>query len=171
MVHLAAIPTIAGAVADPAAAWRVNVMGTLDLARAIHQYAPECTLIFAGSAEAYGATARQGVPLKETDPLQPLNEYAATKAAADLALGALAANGLRVIRFRPFNHTGPGQTDEFVVPAFASQIARIEKGAQPPVMMVGNLDAQRDFLDVRDVVDAYVAGDRASLRSLRTESC
>jgi GDP-4-dehydro-6-deoxy-D-mannose reductase len=68
----------------------------------------------------------------------------------------MALNGLRVIRFRPFNHTGPGQTDQFVVPAFASQIARIEAGLQSPVLRVGNLDAQRDFLDVRDVVDAYV---------------
>ena len=78
-----------------------------------------------------------------------------TKAAADLALGALATQGLRCVRFRPFNHSGPGQTESFIVPALAAQIARIEAGIQPPVIKVGNLQAERDMLDVRDVVRAY----------------
>jgi GDP-4-dehydro-6-deoxy-D-mannose reductase len=69
----------------------------------------------------------------------------------------MAHDGLNAVRFRPFNHTAPGQSDQFVVPAFAAQIARIEKGLQEPVVRVGNLDAQRDFLDARDVVEAYVA--------------
>jgi len=87
-----------------------------------------------------------------------MNTYAATKAAADLALGALAAEaGLRVIRLRPFNHTGPGQSADFVVPAFARQIARIAAGRQSPVLRVGALDPRRDFLDVRDVCAAYAA--------------
>jgi GDP-4-dehydro-6-deoxy-D-mannose reductase len=85
-----------------------------------------------------------------------MDEYGASKAAADLALGALAIKGLRCVRFRPFNHTGPGQTEAFVIPAFAMQIARIEAGLSPPVMRVGDLQSQRDFLDVRDIADAYV---------------
>ena len=90
-------------------------------------------------------------------PLAPADTYAATKAAADLAIGALAVQGLHAVRFRPFNHTGPGQSEDFVVAAFAAQLARIEAGQQPPVVRVGRLDPARDFLDVRDVVAAYVA--------------
>jgi GDP-4-dehydro-6-deoxy-D-mannose reductase len=83
--------------------------------------------------------------------------YGATKAAADLALGAMAAEGLRAIRARPFNHTGPGQTQAFVIPAFARQVARIAAGQQAPLMQVGALDPERDFLDVRDICRAYAA--------------
>ena len=75
---------------------------------------------------------------------------------ADLMLGQMSEAGLRAVRFRPFNHTGPGQSTRFAVPSFASQIAAIERGEAPPVIKVGNLDARRDFLDVRDVVEAYL---------------
>jgi GDP-4-dehydro-6-deoxy-D-mannose reductase len=84
-----------------------------------------------------------------------MNTYSATKAAADLALGAMAGEGLRVIRVRPFNHCGPGQSDAFVVAAFARQVVRIAAGLQPAVVSVGALDPLRDFLDVRDVCAAY----------------
>ncbi len=87
--------------------------------------------------------------------LAPVDDYSVTKAAADLAVGALSFRSLRCIRFRPFNHTGPGQTEDFVIPSFAMQIARIEAGLAAPSIRVGNLDAERDFLDVRDVVAAY----------------
>ena len=80
-----------------------------------------------------------------------MSTYAATKAAADLALGSMAEQGLRCVRLRPFNHTGPGQSEQFVVAAFARQIARIAAGLQPPLLEVGNIDTRRDFLDVRDV--------------------
>jgi GDP-4-dehydro-6-deoxy-D-mannose reductase len=157
-VHLAAIAAIPAARRDPAAAWRVNLDGTLNLARALLAHAPGALLLFAASADIYGASFRGGAALDESAVLAPLNTYAATKAAADLALGALAAEaGLRVIRLRPFNHTGPGQSADFVVPAFARQIARIAAGLQPPVLRVGALDPQRVFLDVRDVCAAYVA--------------
>jgi GDP-4-dehydro-6-deoxy-D-mannose reductase len=86
-----------------------------------------------------------------------MNTYAATKAAADLAIGALAADGLHAIRLRLFNHTGAGQSEAFVVAAFARQIARIEAGLQAPELHVGRLDPARDFLDVADVCEAYVA--------------
>jgi nucleoside-diphosphate-sugar epimerase len=156
-VHLAAISAIPAARADPEAAWAVNLRGTLNLARAILAEAPRCVMVFASTADAYGASFRAGLPLDETAPLAPMNAYGATKAAADLALGAMAASdGLRLVRARPFNHTGPGQTAEFAIPAFARQIARIAAGFQPPVLRVGALDAKRDFLDVRDVCDAYL---------------
>lgn len=158
VIHLAAVAFPAEAGEDPHRAWQVNVLGTLNLARAILQHAPATRLVFAGSSEAYGSTfnAHPG-PVPEDVPLKPTSVYGATKAAADLLLGQLAHDGLRAIRFRPFNHTGPGQSHKYVVSAFARQIARIEAGLQAPVIHVGNLEAERDFLDVRDVVDAYVA--------------
>ena len=155
VVHLAAIAAIPAARLDPGHAWEVNLTGTLNVARAVLRCAPGCTLLFASSADIYGASFRTGVPLNEGALPAPLNTYAATKAAADLALGMMAAEGLRVIRVRPFNHTGPGQAPAFVVAAFAEQVARVAAGLQPPVLRVGALESMRDFLDVRDVCAGY----------------
>lgn len=157
VIHLAAIAAPADARRDPARAWQVNLHGTLAMARAVAEHARGAVFLFAGSADAYGASFRSGRTVDETMPLAPMNTYGATKAAADLALGAMAAEGLRAVRVRPFNHTGPGQSDAFVVPAFAHQVARIAAGRQPPVLQVGALDPERDFLDVRDVCAAYAA--------------
>ncbi len=156
-VHLAAVTAVPTARRDPERAWQVNLHGTLNIAEAIREVAPAALLLFASSADAYGGSLRPGLPVNEQAPLAPMNPYSATKAAADLALGAMAAEGLRLIRVRPFNHTGPGQSEVFVLPGFAMQIARIEAGAQPPVLHVGDLEAARDFLDVRDICAAYVA--------------
>lgn len=157
LIHLAAIAAVPQAEADPDAAWRVNLHGTLNVARAVLAEASGCVLLFASSADAYGASLRSGLPVAEGTPLAPLNTYAATKAAADLALGAMAGQGLRAIRARPFNHTGPGQSDDFVAAAFARQVAAIAWGGAAPVLRVGDLTAERDFLDVRDVCAAYIA--------------
>ena len=118
---------------------------------------PDCLLLYVSSSEIYGRSFAAGTALDEQARLAPMNIYAATKAAADLALGALIGDGLRCVRVRPFNHTGPGQSPAFVVPAFARQIARIGAKLQPPRLSVGALEPLRDFLDVRDVCDAYVA--------------
>lgn len=162
IIHLAGVSSLSGAGADPDLAWRVNVGGTLAIARAIRKSVPDCVLLFAGSGQVYGETAQLDRAMREDDVLAPTSDYAVTKAAADLALGSLAGQGLRCVRLRPFNHTGPGQTEEFVLPSFAAQIARVEAGKAAPVIRVGNLDAERDFLDVRDVADAYA---QAVLRS------
>ncbi len=156
-IHLAAISDVASARADPMQTWRVNLHGTLTLANALLREAPDALLVHVSSADCYGRSFTAGVPLDEHAVLAPMNTYAASKAAADLALGALVSDGLRCIRLRPFNHTGPGQSPALVVAAFARQVARIEAGLQPPRLKVGALDPQRDFLDVRDVCDAYVA--------------
>jgi GDP-4-dehydro-6-deoxy-D-mannose reductase len=156
-IHLAAISTIAAAQEDEDRAWRVNLHGTLHLAQAILQQVPECQMVFASSADAYGGSYSHGVALDETAPLAPLNVYGATKAAADLALGSMVGQGLQVVRLRLFNHTGPGQSPQFVVAAFAHQLARIAAGLQTPMVEVGNLEPRRDFLDVRDVCAAYIA--------------
>lgn len=155
VIHLAGLASVGAASANPLAAWQVHVFGTLNVANAILEHAPACVMIAIGTGQVYGASARTGLPLNESTLLAPTNAYEASKAAGDLALGALGAQGLKCIRCRPFNHAGPGQTEAFVLPSFAMQIARIEAGLQPPVLRVGNLDAERDFLDVRDVVNAY----------------
>ena len=155
-VHLAAIAAVPSAGRDPDRAWQVNLHGTLNLADAVLAHSRGCMLIFASSSDAYGNSFLANHPLDESAPLAPLNVYSATKAAADLALGALAAaEGLRVVRMRTFNQVGPKQAADFAVPAFAQQIARIAAGLQEPVLRVGALDAQRDFLDVRDACAAY----------------
>ncbi|OBQ69577.1 NAD-dependent epimerase/dehydratase family protein [Mesorhizobium erdmanii] len=155
VVHLAAIAALGAAQADPQNTWRIHVQGTLNVAHAILDNAPGCWLLHVGSGLVYGESAKTGRPLDESTLLAPTDDYAVTKAAADLALGALSRQGLKCIRLRPFNHTGPGQTEAFAVPAFAIQIARIEAGLALPVIRVGNLDAERDFLDARDVASAY----------------
>ncbi|MDE2581466.1 MAG: GDP-mannose 4,6-dehydratase [Rhodospirillales bacterium] len=156
-VHLAAISAVGAAGRDEDQAWQVNLHGSLHLARAILRHAADCQVLFVSSADAYGPAAGRLAAIDEDTPLAPVNVYAATKAAADLALGSMVSQGLRVVRVRPFNHTGPGQSADFVIPAFARQVARIAAGLQPPVLEVGNLDAARDFMDVRDVCAAYVA--------------
>jgi GDP-4-dehydro-6-deoxy-D-mannose reductase len=156
-VHLAGIAAIGAAGQKPGLAWSVNLHGTLNVADAILANARRCRMIFASSAECYGASFGAGRKLDETAPLAPMNLYAATKAAADLALGALAPAGLRILRLRLFNHTGPGQREDFVVPAFCRQIARIEAGQVVSEILVGPLTPERDFLDIRDVCAAYVA--------------
>lgn len=155
IIHLAGIAAPATANADWQEAWRVHVSGTLNIAHALLRCAPDCVLVSVGSGLVYGDSARSGIPVDEGTLLAPMDEYAASKAAADLALGALASRGLRAIRMRPFNHTGARQSDGFFLPNMAMQIARIEAGLQPPVIKVGNLDAERDFLHVRDVAEAY----------------
>ena len=156
LIHLAGIASVSHASHDVRKTWEVNAQGTLNVALSIQEAAPECRLIFCSSAQVYGRSFRSGKPLTEDARLEPLNIYASSKAAADLLIGQLADIGLRAIRLRPFNHIGPGQSLEFVVPSFASQIAAIERKAQEPILKVGNLLMRRDFLDVGDVVDAYV---------------
>ena len=155
IIHLAGIAATADVAKAPGAVWRVHVQGTLNVAHMLLRRAPGCCLVNAGSGLVYGTSACSGVAMDETTLLAPIDDYGVTKAAADLALGALARRGLKCVRMRPFNHTGPGQTEAFAIPAFAMQIARIEMGFAEPVIRVGNLDAERDFLDVRDIAAAY----------------
>jgi GDP-4-dehydro-6-deoxy-D-mannose reductase len=157
VIHLAAQSAVPVSFAAPRETWRINVDGTMALARAIQESAPEALMLFVSSAEVYGLSFQRGVALDENAAVAPANPYAASKAAAEIALGEMALRGLKVLRLRPVNHTGPGQSGAFVVPAFAHQVARIEAGLREPVLKVGALDRWRDFLDVRDVCAAYVA--------------
>jgi GDP-4-dehydro-6-deoxy-D-mannose reductase len=159
VLHLAGISSAAGAKSDPGRAWRVNFEGTRLLASAVLRIAPSARFVFAGSAEAYGLSfnTQDRSPVSEDAALQPLALYGATKACAEIALRQMIGDGLDLVVFRAFNHTGAGQAPDFVVPAFASQIASIERGETPPVLKVGDLDVWRDLMDVRDVAAAYAA--------------
>jgi GDP-4-dehydro-6-deoxy-D-mannose reductase len=112
-------------------------------------------VLLVSSGEIYGGAATAD-PIGEDAPLVPRSPYARTKAAADRLGAAFAENGLDVVRARPWNHTGPGQSDTYVASSFARQLAEMALGRRAPVMHVGNLDAVRDFLDVADVIDAYL---------------
>jgi GDP-4-dehydro-6-deoxy-D-mannose reductase len=158
VIHLAAVSFVPTAAGDPQLAYRVNVGGTVALLGALRAAAPTARLLFVGSSDAYGAVRPTELPVGEDVPLRPLSVYGATKAAAEIAVAQWGrSEGLDVVMARPFNHTGPGQSADFVCPALARQIVAIEAGTQKPVLRVGNVDPVRDIGDVRDVVRAYVA--------------
>lgn len=158
VIHLAAQSHVPTSFQRARYTWDVNLIGTLNVIESIKQACPKALLLNVGSSDMYGAAFRSGQKVTEATAFQPLNPYAASKASADLAVGQCAASDqLRAIRTRPFNHTGPGQTDAFVLASFATQIALIESGQQPPVLQTGDLTAERDFLDVHDVCQAYIA--------------
>lgn len=157
VVHLAAQSVVGDSFRDPGRSWRVNVDGTLALARTLLDHLPETLMVFASSAEVYGLSFQTGMDLDEKSPMAPANPYAASKAAADLALGEMALRGLRLVRLRMFTQIGPGQSEGFVVAAFSRQIALAEAGRRPAVMRVGALNRWRDFIDVRDGCAAYAA--------------
>lgn len=155
--HLAGIASVPRAGADPAAALRVNALGTQHLLAAVARHAPACRVVVVGSGAAYGAVEAAAQPVRETQPLAPLSPYGASKAAAEMiAMQWAGGAGLDVLRVRGFNHTGPGQGPGFVCADLGRQLVAA-RGPGPVGVTVGNLDAVRDFSDVRDVVDAYVA--------------
>ncbi len=152
--HLAAIAFVPTAGADPSRTMAVNLQGTIHLARAMEAQCPEARLLFVSTSEVYGPP--RALPVTEAHPLNPQNPYAISKAAADQYLAFHEkTTELDIVRARPFNHAGPGQSDDFVLSSFARQMAEIEAGRREPTLRVGNLSAGRDFLHVRDVVRAY----------------
>lgn len=155
VVHLAAQSSVGQSAGKAADTWRVNVGGTINLAQAVATVSPECVFAFASSSEVYGAAFNHGTVNENTPPL-PMSPYARSKRAAEEALSDILGKDNRLVLFRPANHSGAGQDTRFVLPAFAQQIAAIEAGMIPPIIRVGSLTAERDFLDVHDVVDAYL---------------
>lgn len=154
--HLAAQSNVQQAFRDPEATLMNNVVGQLNLLDALRQTCPEARVLIVGSSEQYGLVKPEYIPIGEDTPFRPNNPYAVSKIAQDaLALQYFLAYGQKTIRVRPFNHIGPGQNENFVAAAFAQQVARIEAGLQEPIIYVGNLEAERDFTDVRDMIDAY----------------
>lgn len=153
VIHLAANSAVAGA--TPIDTWATNAIGTFTLASALARFAPEATVLLASSGEVYGASFGHG-RVDEASPLVPLNAYAASKIAAEQIFHTVLPRGSQLIVARGFNHTGPGQDVRFVLPSFAMQISQFEAGLRLPFLRTGNLEAERDFLDVRDVVQAYL---------------
>lgn len=152
--HLAGWADVGASWSDPRGALRVNAEGTLNVLEACRE-AGVGRVVSVISADVYGLVAPEELPLSEDAPLRPTSPYAASKVAADaLSLQAFLGHGLEVVRARPFNHLGPGQSEAFVAPALAARIARAERDGASDVA-VGNLTARRDFTDVRDVVRAY----------------
>jgi GDP-4-dehydro-6-deoxy-D-mannose reductase len=156
LVHLAAVSSVAASLHDPNLAERVNLEGARSVIGALEQHAPGARLLLVGSGDMYGVMAPGDAPRSERDPLAPRSPYARSKAAAEVLGNEAAARGLDVIRLRPFNHTGAGQTPQFVASDFAKQVSEIAAGRRAPQMRVGNLDSLRDFLHVDDVLDAYL---------------
>ncbi len=154
--HLAAQASVERAWRDPAGTLVNNITAQLNLLRAVIACDLTPRILAVGSADEYGLVGIEDLPASEDTPLRPLNPYAVSKIAQDyLGYQYHLSHELYIVRVRPFNHTGPRQGLGFVVPDFCRQIVMIEKGRQEPVMRVGNLAAQRDFSDVRDVVRAY----------------
>lgn len=155
VVHLAAMSSVGDGSVTPDTVWTVNFDGARALARAMLALPDPARLIFASSAEVYGRHFNAG-PRDETSALAPSSPYARTKAAGEYLLSDMAGPDLSVVVLRLFNHTGPGQDERFVVPSFAAQIARAVRDGGDSIS-VGNLDAVRDFSDVDDIIDAYLA--------------
>jgi GDP-4-dehydro-6-deoxy-D-mannose reductase len=156
IIHLAGQASVHQSWLDPAGTLRANVLGVVHLLDAVRSRGLRPPVLVVGSAEEYGPVAPEEMPMREETPLRPASPYAVSK----VAQGALAllygpAGGLRVVLTRTFHHTGPGRGEAFAESSFARQLAEIEAGRQPPVLKVGNLEAVRDFADVRDVVRAY----------------
>jgi GDP-4-dehydro-6-deoxy-D-mannose reductase len=157
VAHLAGQASIGQALSAAELTWRVNFHGSFNLASALARHATQATVLFSSSASVYGESLRSG-PADETAPLRPLDAYGRSKAAAEAALGDILPRDSRLIVARPVNHSGPRQNSaSFVLSSFAAQIAGIESGRLAPRLLVGDLSKARDFLDVRDVVDAYLA--------------
>lgn len=151
--HLAGLAHVGRSWERPGPTFSVNALGTLNVLLGAGACERPPRVIVVSSAEVYGAAGSE--PVGEEAPLRPVSPYAASKAAAELiALQAFLGRGLPVVRVRPFNHVGPGQAPDFVVPALAKRIVAAERagGGEVPI---GNLEAVRDFTDVRDVVRAY----------------
>lgn len=155
--HLAAQSFVPSSWTAPYETMDTNVLGQLNLLEAVRKLRLSCRVQVACSSEEYGLVYRHEVPIREEQPLRPLSPYAVSKIAQDfLAYQYHRSYGVDVVRTRAFNHAGPRQGEPFVISNFAKQIAEMERGLRPPVLQVGNLDAQRDFTDVRDIVRAYV---------------
>ncbi len=157
IIHLAAQSSVALSFQKPELTFQINLIGSLHLMEAALNICPSCRILMIGSSEQYGKVLPEQLPVKETQALAPVSPYAISKMAVEnLAALYHQTRALPVIQVRAFNHIGPGQLPLFVVSDFAKQIAQIEKGQQVAEMRVGNLDALRDFTDVRDIVRGYV---------------
>jgi GDP-4-dehydro-6-deoxy-D-mannose reductase len=154
--HLAAQSFVPSSWNAPAESLTTNILGQLNLFEAVRAAGIDPWIQIACSSEEYGLVYENELPIRETNPLRPLSPYAVSKVGQDyLGYQYFKSFGTKVVRTRGFNHDGPRRGDVFVSSNFAKQLAAIEKGKKPPVIHVGNLEARRDFTDVRDIVRGY----------------
>lgn len=155
--HLAAQSFVLSSWNDPVETMRTNAIGEINLLEAIRIEGVDPRIQIAGSSEEYGLVYPDEIPINETNPLRPLSPYAVSKVAQDmLGYQYHRSYGLKTIVTRGFNHTGPRRGEVFVTSSFCKQVAEIEKGIREKEILVGNLEARRDFTDVRDMVRAYL---------------
>ena len=155
--HLAAYSSVVNSFRDFRNVYETNFWGTFNVLEAVRQEAPKARVLVVGTGQCYGSVKPSQLPVTESQALSPQSPYALSKAAADLLASQYHQRfGLHIIRARPFNHTGPGQSPEFVCSDWARQIASADLRLSPPILSVGDLTVRRDFSDVRDVVRAYV---------------
>jgi len=154
--HLAAQSFVPTSWKAPVETLTTNVIGQVNLFEALRSHGPDARIQVAGSSEEYGLVHEGELPIREEQPLRPLSPYGVSKVAQDvMGFQYHHSYGMAIVRTRAFNHTGPRRGDVFATSSFAKQIALIEKGKQEPKVRVGNLEARRDFNDVRDVVRGY----------------
>lgn len=158
VIHLAARSFVPDSFINPRETLDVNLFGTLSLLCALREIEFRGRLLYVSSGDVYGTVPESVLPVTESRWPEPRNPYAVSKLSAEtLCLQWHRSEQLDVVVARPFNHIGPGQSERFVVPALARQVARIAAGLQGPSLVVGDIDVTRDFSDVRDVVRAYAA--------------
>jgi GDP-4-dehydro-6-deoxy-D-mannose reductase len=158
VLHLAAQSAVPDSFRDPATTLQVNLMGTLNLLQSLRAIGFAGRFLYVGTGEVYGLVPEAELPIDEGRQPRPRNPYAVSKLAAEaLCWQWYVSEGMDVVIARPFNHIGWGQSDRFAVSGFARQIAEIRSGTRPPVIVAGNLDVTRDFTDVNDVAEAYLA--------------
>ncbi len=155
--HLAALSVVKDSFANAVNIMNSNTTLSYNLFDNLRTVNPHCRIVAICSANVYGDVRDTSHPIDESTPLRPVNPYAVSKATQELlALQFHIAYGMDIVILRPFNHTGPGQTTDFVIPKLASQFVQIENGVLPPQIEIGNLTTVRDFTDVRDMVRAYI---------------
>ena len=158
VIHLAGQTFVPEAFRDPAQTIKVNLLGTLNLLQALKRRGFTGTFLYVSSGDVYGQVAEDELPIREGRLPQPRNPYAVSKVAAELlCLQWSYVESWRIMVARPFNHIGTGQGEAFVIPSMARQLMRVRQGLQLPRLEVGDVDVTRDFLDVRDVLQAYLA--------------
>jgi len=153
LFHLAAISSVGQSFREPLVTFNANVLGTANFLEAVRLSGPDCRFFFISSCEVYG---NGGSAITEEDPIVLVSPYAVSKYSAELIVNQYRDDyGLKTTVLRPFNHTGPGQRDDFILASVARQIAEIERHKKPPVISVGNIEVVREFMDARDVIRAY----------------
>ncbi|MBN1222896.1 MAG: GDP-mannose 4,6-dehydratase [Candidatus Aminicenantes bacterium] len=155
--HLAAVSNVKHSWEKRRETLTTNLTGTLNLFEALREHSPRARALYVSSSDVYGVLSPVSEALSEEDAVKPVNPYAFTKIGGEILSQFYAQiEGLDLVIARPFPHTGPGQSPDFVCSDWACQIAQIEREHKKPAIKVGNIDAKRDFLDVRDVVKAYI---------------